>query len=166
MQALRYLAQFAIYAGFAALLAALASGPTYTHFPADEALVKLAFAHGGKPRGECRRLSHEELMKLAPNMRKPEVCPRERWPVEVELEVNGKLVYRATLPPSGLSGDGPSRAYERIALPAGRHDIALRLRDSGREEGFDYSHQQTVELAPRHSLLVDFRAGSGGFIVR
>jgi len=164
MQATRYFVQLLIYAGFAALLGYFASAPRYTHFPEDRALIKLAFAHGGQPRGECRRLSREELMQLAPNMRKPLVCPRERWPVEVELMLDGELVYAAALPPSGLSGDGPSRAYEQISVPPGRHTIALRLRDSGRTSGFDYAHEETVELSSRRSLIVDFSPAAGGFV--
>ena len=34
--------------------------------------------------------SAEELAKLAPNMRVAQVCPRERSPVAVEVEMDGK----------------------------------------------------------------------------
>jgi hypothetical protein len=160
---LRYGGQTVVYGLICLLIGYFANAPTYTRVPADLALLKLSFAHGARSRGECRRLSREELENLAPNMRKPVVCPRERLPVAVELEVDGRVLYAATLPPTGLSGDGPSRAYERFVLPAGRHRVVARLRDSARAEGFDYVSDREIELAPGQSLAIDFAAVSGGF---
>jgi hypothetical protein len=34
-------------------------------------------------------------------MRRPVDCPRERWPVYLELERDGRLLYRGIHPPSG-----------------------------------------------------------------
>jgi hypothetical protein len=53
----------------------------YRHLASDQALIKLSFTRVGKPVGDCRKLSAEELAKLPPNMRAPTVCPRERSPV-------------------------------------------------------------------------------------
>ena len=41
--------------------------------------------------------------------------------------------------------------------------MTVRLRDSRREEGFDYEMEEDVELVPGQHLVVDFRAGTGGF---
>lgn len=159
----RYLGQGAVYALFAAFLGYFSQAPAYTHFPPDKALVKLAFVHGGKPAGECRRRTPEELARLAPNMRKLLDCPRGRLPLVVELEMDGRLLYRDTLPPTGLSGDGPSRAYRRFAVEPGRHRFAVRLRDSGRDGGFDYESEAVVEIGPGRNLAIDFKAFKGGF---
>ena len=156
--------QIMIYALFGALIGYFSSQPAYDHFPADQALVKLSFAHGGKRKGECRRRTREELQKLAPNMRKPVVCPRERVPVYVELAFDGETIYRASLPPTGLSSDGPSRVYARLPVPSGQHVLTARLRDSARESGFDYERTASVKLEPGHSLAIDFRADIGGFV--
>ena len=94
--------QAVIYAGFAAFLGYFANGPAYTRIGADEALVKVSFAHGAKAKGGCRRLSREELLKQAPNMRKPTECPRERLPVFVWVSIDGETRFEAKLPPSGL----------------------------------------------------------------
>jgi hypothetical protein len=103
------------------------------------------------------------LAKLAPNMRKAVECPRERLPVTTELELDGKLLYAATLPPTGLSGDGPSRAYERFVVPPARHVLTVRLRDTARAESFDHVEQKEVDLAPGQILAIDFDAVKGGF---
>jgi hypothetical protein len=155
-----------VYAGFAAVLGYFASAPSYQHFPRDMAQIKLSFAHGGERVGECRRLTPEELAKLAPNMRKPVVCPRERVPVFVELELDEEILYRDSLSPPGLFGDGPSRAYQRFAVAPGPHRLTARMRDSGRSEGFDYEREADVDLIPGQNFSIDLRAETEGFIFR
>jgi len=162
----RYLGQAAIYAVSALVLGTFSDRPAYTHFPPDMALIRLAFVLGAARREPCRRLSPEELAELPPNMRRPQACSRARVPVLVELELDGEVLYRASLPPTGLAGDGPSRVYERFAVPPGRHELIARLRDSRRDEGFDYEERVEVELEPEQSLAIAFRAETGGFIFR
>lgn len=162
-KAFRYLGQAAVYAAIAALLGSLASWPTYTHFPPDKALIKMSFAHGAEREGECRELSAEELAEKAANMRKARVCPRQRIPITVELRLDGEVLYRARRPPTGLSGDGPSRVYERFAVVPGRHRIVMGLRDSDRDEGFDYRREAEIEIGPGEVLAIGFRAETGGF---
>ncbi|HET6467495.1 MAG TPA: hypothetical protein VFG43_03860 [Geminicoccaceae bacterium] len=163
---LRYLGQAAFYAALALVIGYLSDRPAYTHFPPDRALIKLALVHGGQPITPCRRLGREELAKLPPNMRRPQECPRERVPLLLEVLLDGRTLYRASLPPTGLAKDGPSRAYQRFAVPPGRHEVTVRLRDGHREDGFDYELTEAVELAPAQNLAIDFRPETGGFILR
>ena len=86
--------------------------------------------------------------------------------MRVQLMLDERTVYDAVLEPTGLSRDGPARAYKKFAVPAGRHVIVARLRDSKRSEGFDYETRRTVELAPLQNLAIDFKADAGGFIFR
>lgn len=165
-RALGYLGQALVYAAFAAVLGYFASAPSYRHFPRDMAQIKLSFAHGGGRVGECRRLTPEELAKLPPNMRKPVVCPRERVPVFVQLELDKNILYRDSLPPTGLFGDGPSRAYQRFQVAPGPHHLTARMRDSRRTEGFDYERDADIRLKPGQNFAIDFRAETEGFIFR
>lgn len=142
--------------------ALLSAWPSYRATPAGAGLLKLSFSHGGER--SCRQLTEAEMAKLPPNMRRTEICDRRRPPVYVELDLDGDTVYRAVLPASGLAGDGPSRVYERFVLPVGEHDVAIRLRDTTRAGGFDYSAERRISLAPEQSLAIDFRPASGGFI--
>ncbi len=160
----QFIGQAIIYAGFAAFLGVFANSPPYARVPEGSALIKLSFAHGAKAKGGCRRLSREELAELAANMRKAEVCPRERLPVYIRLVIDGEVMVDESLPPSGLHSDGPSRIYERIILPSGTHDIVASLRDTVREQGYDYESQRTVTLEPGQSFAIDFHAGGEGFI--
>lgn len=162
----RYLGQGAAYAVFAGLIGYFAASPDYVYRAADRAEIKLSFSHGGQRKGGCRPLTAVEMAKLPPNMRRTQSCPRERVPVLLEMDVAGRLSYSESLGPTGLSGDGPSRAYRRFSLPPGSYRLALRLRDSERADGFDYERILDVELRPRQNLVVDFRPEAGGFVVR
>jgi hypothetical protein len=162
---LGYIGQGAVYLLLALVIGYFSNRPAHTHFPPEMALLKLSFAHGAQ-KEDCRQRTDEELAKLPPNMRRPMVCARERLPVTVELLLDGEPLYQAVLPPTGLSGDGPSRAYQRFAVSPGRHELTARLRDTNRAEGFDYERTVVVELAPAQSLAIDFRSEMGGFIFR
>jgi len=164
-EARRYLGQAGVYLLLALGVGYCSSQPAYTHFPPDRALIKLSLTHGAK-KEECRRRTPEELAKLPPNMRRPTECARERLPVTVELLIDGEPLYEAVLPPTGLAGDGPSRAYRRLTVSPGRHQLIARLRDSDRKEGFDYERTMTVDLEPGQSLAIDFHAETGGFVLR
>ena len=80
--------------------------------------------------------------------------------------LDGKPLYSAVLPPSGLAGDGPSETYVKFLVPAGHHALEARLRDSKREEGYDYEKVADIDLVPHQSLAVDFKADQGGFLLR
>lgn len=160
----RYLGQGAVYALIAALLGFFADTPTYRHFDADKAQLTLSLAHSGKHVRECRRLTAAEIAALPPNMRKPLDCPRERLPVLVEVELDGQLIVRESVPPSGLFGDGPSQIYKNFVIPSGSYNLVVRLRESARDEGFDYRRETRVVIAPRQRFVIGFQAEAGGFI--
>ena len=160
---LRGIAQLALYAVFAFVVALFSAFPPYTRVDPDNAVVKLSFSHAGERLEPCRVLSPEELSALAPNMRSGVDCTRERVPIAVELEIDGEAVYHASLPPTGLADDGPSSVYERFVVPAGPHRIRVRLRDSRDARGFNHERTVDVQLEPRQSFVIDFREELGGF---
>ncbi|MDG4603775.1 MAG: hypothetical protein P9C48_14315 [Defluviicoccus sp.] len=163
MKPLRYAAQAAIALITLGLIGYFSASPPYARVPAESALIKLSFAHAAEKKGGCRELSAEEIARLAPNMRRKTVCSRERLPVDIEVVLNGAPLYAERLPPTGLSGDGPSRAYQRFVVPAGSHTLVLKLRDSDRTAGFDYETTHVVTLAAGDSLAVDFFQGGFRF---
>ncbi len=161
------------YAGQAIVLLALvagvgflASSPAYQHFPEGQALIKMTFVHGGQHVGGCRRRTAAELEEMAANMRRLMDCPRDRLPVVIELDVDGQRVHREVIAASGLHGDGPAVYYDSFQVAAGAHSIAVRLRDTDREEGFDYEGSAEFVLEPSQLLVVQFRPEAGGFVFR
>ena len=162
MKWLRTAAQLALYVPLMAILAYFSTQPRFSVVAPGEALVRVSLIHATQRKEACRERSAEELAKLAPNMRASLDCPRERAPLLVEVELDGKLVLRREAQPSGLRRDGNAVVYERIALPAGRHRIVARLRDRPGAD-FNFVKEQTVELASGQALIIDFNAAKGGF---
>ena len=156
----------AVLAVFAVLLGYFTYRPSYVHFRDDEALIKVSFTTGGQRVGTCIRRSRAELAKLPPQERKAVICPRERYPVRLEVLVDGTPRYRATVRPAGLSRDGSSKFYRGLVVSPGRHLIVARLVESGRAAGFDYETRKEVALAPRQHFIIDFQRDRGGFIFR
>lgn len=151
-----WIGQGLLYAVFAAAIGVFSQWPVYRHLAPNRALVKLSFSHQGERLGECIEQSLEELARLSPNMRAPTRCPRERAPVTVEVDIDGVLAHRQIAQPSGLSRDGAAVVYQRLEVAAGKHHIAVRLKDNARSEGFDYALAQDVTLSPAEILVIDF----------
>lgn len=166
MRYLRYAGQFVVIAALFAAVVTFAAWPAYRQFPSGSGVVLLTFVHGAARATECRLLTPQEIQKLPPNMRRVQDCPRGRLPVYVELDLGGKTIFRKNLPPTGIAGDGPSRAYQRFIVPAGTYDVAVRMRDTSRADGFDHVGRTTIALVPDQMFVIDFRPERGEFIFR
>lgn len=160
-----YAGQALGYAAFIAALGYFSTRPPYRHLPPDTALVKVSLQHAGQRKEVCRERSAEELAKLAPNMRVASVCPRERVPVSVQIELDGKTIVDVSVPPSGLAKDLSSTLYRRVNVPAGEHRVVAKLGDTP-AGGFNHVKEATVSLEPGAILLLDFDAKEGGWIFR
>lgn len=165
-QALRYGGQIVVYALIMLVIGYLSDTPAYQAAPPEQAMIKLAFKHGGQPRGGCRKPTRQETDDMAMNMRRRTICPREREPLLVELSIDGETVYSRVLQPAGLRDDGPARVYESFVVAPGQHRIDAKLRDSSRDEGFDYVASKNIELAPSELYVIQFRSESGGFLMK
>lgn len=161
----RYFLQAMFYLPLMLLIGYFSSAPVFVHLPANEALLRLSIAHAGERKQACRQRSQEELAKLPPNMRAAQDCPRERSPLLVELEIDGRLQYRTEAAPAGLQRDGLATLYHRLPIAAGTHRIVVRMRDRP-QEGFTYVREETLDLAGGDSLLIDFNASRGGLEFR
>jgi hypothetical protein len=162
---LRFLLQAFNYSLFMGLVWFFSNSPSVSLIGEDEAKITIAFAHAGQLREPCRMLSQEELNKLAPNMRKIDDCPRERSPVIIEAELDGKSVYNASLSPPGLFGDGGVDVFYSAKIPAGEHQLNLKMNDSVRVEGFNHQFARLVTVEPAQILLITFDSKSG-FVIR
>ena len=158
--------QALLFAAFALVIGVFSRWPVYHHLGPDQAVIKVSFAHTGKPVSDCRPLSAEELAKLPPHMRAPMRCPRERSPVTMEVDIDGQAVLRRTANPSGLSRDGASSMYQRVQVAAGEQRIAVRMKDDVRHPGFTHQREATVKLKPAQILVIDFDAEQGGITLR
>ena len=163
---LRYLVQLAAFAAFAVFIGYFSSSPLFGYGDADSAVVKLSLSHATERVAPCVLLTPAEIAALAPNMRRSESCERARLPLTIEMDVDGQRVLAIEAMPTGLWGDGPASVYQRFDLPPGQYQMAVRLRDTARADGWDYTLVEDVTLTAGRYLTVTFRAESGGFKIR
>lgn len=144
----------------------LSVAPSYHHFDADKAMVRMSIAHAGQLLGSCHQRTDAELAKLSRNMRALEDCPRERSPVTIEMELDGKVLYHEVIAPSGLSRDGASTVYGRFPLPAGEHRLSVKMKDNDKQAGFNFQRSETINLRPAQVLVIDFNRQQGGLLFK
>lgn len=150
---------------FAVLIGFFASSPPYLYQSPEMALIKLSLNHPGQRLIECSKTGAKELAKLEPNMRAKMSCPRERWPVHIEMVLDNETVFSESAKPAGLSHDGPSSFYETFVVPVGQHQLTLRLRDKG-EDGFSFETTQDLHISSRQVVAAQFNAAKGGFVIK
>lgn len=158
--------QAIFYALFACLIAYFATAPAYRYASPAMASIKLSLVHTTDRAKPCVKLTPDQIAELAANMRRAESCERERLPLLVELDVDGRTIVHSTEMPAGLWNDGPASVYEKFDVPAGTHTIAVRIRDSARSEGWDFEDSITTELRAGHYFTVSFKSETGEFVFR
>lgn len=163
---LRYAAQGVLYGAFAVVVGYFSTSPSYRLLDNDQALLRLSLLHPGKPKGDCRSRTPDELAKMSPQMRTPLDCPRERSSVKVRVELDGRAVIDESFPPAGLRKDGASAGYRRLPIGAGRHTFRVQLSDDARRHDFPYERTTTLEVKPGQIVLIDFNPGKGGLLIR
>jgi hypothetical protein len=163
---MRDLLQAAAYAAFALIVGYLSFWPRYHYASPEMAAVKLSLSHATERVAACVQLTPQQIAELAPNMRRAEACERKRLPLLLEFEVDGEVTMALQAAPSGLWEDGPAAIYERFDLRPGAHTISVRLRDSARADGWDYTHTEDVVMQAGRYLTITFKAENGGFRIR
>ncbi len=166
LDAVSVIGQVALYAALAAFLAVFANWPAYRQLGPDQAVIKLSIVHEPRLVQPCRQRTPEELAQLPPNMRAPMSCQRERAPLVAEVDLDGRLVLRQVAEQSGLARDGRATLYHRLVTKAGRHEVAVRLRDQAGTADFNYRGAASVQLRPAQNLVIDFDAARGAITFR
>ena len=163
---IRFSLQGLIYTAFVLAIGYFSFWPRYEYSSPDVTVVKVSLSHATERVEPCVELTPQEIAKLAPNMRRTEICERQRLPLVLELELDGEIAIQLKARPSGLWEDGNASIYERFEMPPGTHRITARLRDSARSEGWDYTHTEDVVLEAGRYLTITFKAQNGGFAIR
>lgn len=164
MKPMKLISQGLFLAGAMAFIGYFSAAPVYNHMQADLAVVKVSFSHGADRVEPCVKRTREEMMALPPNMRKPMSCSRARLPLIVWIALDGTEVIDEVLPPMGIAKDGQSKIYRRIKVEPGTHTLYVGIRDSHREEGYDYVFEETVHIEPQQNLVIDFQGDKGIFL--
>jgi coenzyme F420-reducing hydrogenase delta subunit len=157
----RWLAQGIAITAICGPIAVFATYPSWRQLQPATAVVRLSFSHAAPKVVACTKLTPVELAALKPNMRREVGCARARWPIYLELESDGKILYRGTHEAAGLWKDGPVTFYERFDVPAGPQRLAVRMRETGGSRGFDHVASSDIELVAEQNLVIDFNQRTG-----
>ena len=162
---LRIGGQLIAYAAFAAAIAFFSVAPAYGP-GADTATIKLSISHATQRRHPCVQLTVEEIAALPPNRRRPAECSRERLPLLVVMQLDGRNLAELAAEPAGLWNDGAASVYRTFRVQPGRRRLTLGLRDSDRSQGWDAYAEHDVELRRGRYLTIAYDATAGEFVVR
>lgn len=161
-----WLAQAVVYAAFAAVLGLFSAWPTYRYAEPGLAQIKLSLSHPSQRVEACHTRTREELASLPPNMRAKLDCARERWPLAIELTLDGEVVFAGKAAAAGLRNDGSSSFYEKFRVPIGAHTLTVRLNDAGPKSGFTHEFSRDVELTSAQNLVIGFKEDGSGFFLK
>jgi hypothetical protein len=156
----RYLGQALLYALFFVPLAYLSHMPIHRHLADDMAVLKIAVRHPGAIVGACTSIAGAgHGMRPSAMQQNTEICPRERSPLRLELILDGKTLYRETVPATGLHRDGISSMYQRFTVPAGSHHLQMRMNDDVAVDGYTWKFDQDIQLQPAQVMVASFKQG-------
>jgi hypothetical protein len=124
---MRITAQIGFYACVGILIGYYTGAPAYQYADGQSSVLKLVVRHSGVLLGECRLMNEQELKKLPPNMRIPEVCPRGKAPMSVSLLVDDRVFYDGIIKPSGIHSDGVVALYRQFKMPPGQASVRLAI---------------------------------------
>lgn len=147
------------YALFGGLIVLFSAAPSYHPLATDEALVRLVFSHAGQLLGECKQRSPAELARLPANMRIEIVCPRERAPVRIRVEIDDRVFLDETHPARGIARDGAVLVYRRLPIESGSHRVRVLVADGANADEFRFVRDESVHLARGALLTLDFDRG-------
>lgn len=139
---------------------AVSEAPYAPPAPTAPELV-VTFKHHGEVSEVSRRVSDAEKAATLPHMRRDVITERRRAPVRLRVSIDGAVVLERALPPSGLWGDGPSVAVERLTVAPGAHLIEVAIGDEHDEASWRHVAARTLELSAARRSVVRFDRTSG-----
>ncbi len=140
----------------------------YPFYSDDVAVLKVAFQHTGKrviPYDEIKALKErakqyrEELKnerQVRMSLKSRQGATRERFPLEMELIVDGKKLLDKEYQAMGRQRDMAAVVYDAFELKPGTHHIRAVMKDSKREDAISYVFEDTVEFNPRDVKVITF----------
>lgn len=142
-----------------ALTAALSTLPYRTaHDPAPELVVSLH--HSGEVL-QPRALTKEELDRRLPHMRAQVNTARERAPVRLRVQVDGRVVSDRAFAPKGFSRDGASVGLVRLPVAPGAHAVRVDLADTAAPEAWTRHWEETVAFETNRLRVLQFETRAG-----
>jgi len=141
--------------------------------PPTGAAIRLAIRTAAGKIEICRDVAAEALAKLPIHMRQSRICEDRPVAYRVTLTVDGAEIHATRAQRRGMRSDRPLVIDDLVAVPAGRHAIAVRLAPEVPAGTPDASAAQLprgelagiLDLQAGRIALVTWEAG-GGLVMR
>ncbi|MBI5874840.1 MAG: hypothetical protein HZB81_03175 [Deltaproteobacteria bacterium] len=149
------------------LLIIFLSDAPYSYFSAQDSMLKIAFKRSGKRVQECNEeefikqeaAKYAEMQKtrqgVPMDVGKKAGCSRERFPVFIEMYVDGEKILTKDYPPIGIRKDGPSFVYDRFLIKPGKHKVFVKIKDGGPDSPF-FTMDKEMEFIQGKIMLLRF----------
>jgi len=148
------------------------SGVPTSYAGSDDALLRLSWRVPGTMVEECRTRTDEELARLAPHMRTPQVCTGRGADYELRLSLDGGEVVLDTIRPAGARHDRPVYVFREVAVNPGVHEVAVAFRalvsttfDPG-DRPIEYAWGGHLRLGPAEIGLVTLADSGDSLVLR
>jgi len=140
----------------------------YPFYGEDVAVLKIAFQHTGqrvieydeigslKAKAKAYRKEMKTSGNVKMNLKSKQSSTRERFPVEIELYLNGENILSREYQPSGRQRDAVSVIYDTFELKPGKYDIKMVMVDTKREPVIPFTFEDSVEFKSREVKLITF----------
>jgi hypothetical protein len=140
----------------------------YLFYAEDVAVLKLAFQHTGqrvieydeigalKERAKQYREKMKKSGNVKMNLKSKQSSTRERFPVAIELYLNGEEMLNREYQPSGRQRDAVSVIYDVFEIKPGKYDVKVVMVDSKREPITPFILEDSVEFKPREVKVITF----------
>jgi len=115
-------------------------------------------------KGEISVAAIPEGMTLPEGADAEKIFGGEHYPVSVMVVMDGETILEETYQPSGVGGNGRISALEFLAIPAGSHQIEMRLKDD--ENDYRVVYSDTLDLSVGQVVVFSYDDKSDMVIVR
>ncbi|MBE9535913.1 MAG: hypothetical protein IMF07_01935 [Proteobacteria bacterium] len=140
----------------------------YLFYADDVAVLKLAFQHTGqrvieydeigalKERAKQYRKEMKKSGNVKMRLKSKQSSTRERFPVAIELYLNGEEILKREYQPSGRQRDAVSVIYDVFEIKPGKYDVKVVMVDSKREPITPFIFEDSVEFKQREVKVITF----------
>ena len=98
-----------------------------------QGVVRIVMNHASPIMAAMTNIRAESTENLPEGVTAEQVLGGARFPVQLELVIDGDLAEEWTYRPSGLRGEGATYALENLWLDPGTYDVVVRMLDDGED---------------------------------
>jgi len=101
---------------------------------------------------------------LPPGVSPEQFMGGERYPVQVQLEVDGEIVLDETFQPGGIRHESAIYGFANWRLPSGEHHLRVLVKDD--DGDFRTSFDEIVEIGQEQVRTLTYEEETGLFRIR